>query len=92
MLELIQENKKDAFSAGPKQNLLPHSTTVDLPTVKSLQLKNDKISYSASPPFSFQQKVENIRIEKNIHILLSWETISNWISGLLTTAPQLYWT
>ena len=63
MLELIQENKKDASSAGPKQDL-PHTTTIHMPTIQTLHasmLQNNKIRPSNSPHHWFSTEVNLLK-------------------------------
>ena len=54
------------ISAGPKQDFQLHATPTLPVTIKALQTTKIKILGLLSLPIGFEQKVLNIRIEKQI--------------------------
>ena len=72
-----------ALSAVPKGGLLPHATITHKPTIKTLQ--TTKITELGLLPLhiGFEKKVQNIRNEKQIHILPTWKTIPGYWMGTL---------
>ena len=62
---LKSQLEKDAISAGPKEDFLPHPITAHPPTIKAQpKKKNEQNNAFCLLVISFPHKVHNIRIEK----------------------------
>ena len=75
---ILEWNTKDGISVVPKQDFLLHTTATHPLTNKALNQtsKLSKLGLLSLLPIGFYQRVHNIKIEQQMYILPSQETIS----------------